>query len=120
MIELLMAPSSVIVVVLLAIAVMLLSIGVQKLHEAQAADIAALRRELHALEQGGDGLASVCLTSIDIAPGDTLMLTTECHLTVEQHAAIRAQVDKLLPGVRTIVLAGGLRPVSVLVPTTRT
>ena len=105
--------------VLIAIAGVLLSIGVQKLHEALACGNAALRRELRAMEQGGADLASACLTSIDIAPGDTLVLTTERHLTAEQHAAIRAQVDKLLPGLRTVVLAGGLRPVSVLVPTTR-
>ena len=118
MIKQLMAPDSLaaIVLALLAIAVMLLSIGVRKL----SAETAALRRELRALDQGGHGLTSTCLTSIDIAPGDTLMLTTDRHLTAEQHAAIRAQVDKLLPGVRTVVLAGGLCPVSVLVPTTRT
>jgi len=105
--------------VLIAIAGVLLSIGVQQIHKAQAAESAALRRERHALGQDSDGLTAASLTSIEIAPGDTLMLTTERHITVEQHAAIRAQVEKLLPGVRTVVLAGGLRPVSVLVPTTR-
>ena len=117
MIKELMAPDALtaIVLVLLAIAVMLLSIGVRKL----SAETAALQRELRALDQGEHGLTSTRLTSIDIAPGDTLMLTTERHLTAEQHAAIHAQVDKLLPGVRAVVLAGGLRPVSVLVPTTR-
>jgi hypothetical protein len=100
---------------LLAIAVLLLATGVERIHKAQAAENAALRRELGALEQS----SSTSFTSIDIAPGDTLMLTTERNLTPEQHAAIRAQVDKMLPGVRTVVMAGGLRAVSVLSPTTR-
>jgi len=117
MIKQLIAPDSLasIVLVLLAIAVMLLSIGVQKL----SAETAALRRELLSLDWGGHGLTSACLISIDVAPGDTLMFTTEHHLTPDQHAAIRAQVDKMLPGVRAVVMAGGLRPVGVLAPVTR-
>jgi hypothetical protein len=115
MIEILLAGNA-----LIAIAVMLLSIGVQKLYKAQAAENAALRRDLEALEQSNSDVVSASFTSINIAPGDTLMLTTERHLTPEQHATIRAQVDKMLPGVRTVVMAGGLRAVSVLAPTTRT
>ena len=106
--------------VLIAIALTLLAIGVQKMHKAHAIDIAALRRELGVLEQSNADVVSASFTSIDIAPGDTLMLTTERHLTPEQHATIRAQVDKMLPGVRTVVMAGGLRAVSVLAPVTRT
>ena len=118
MINQLMAPDALaaIVLVLLAIAVMLLSIGVRKL----SAETAALRCELLALGQGGYGLTGACLMSIDVAPGDTLMLTTERRLTFEQHAFIRAQVEAILPGLRTVVLDGGLRPAGVLAPVTTT
>ena len=117
MIKQLMAPDALaaIVLVLLAVAVMMLSIGVRKL----SAETAAIRRELLSLDQGDHGLTSACLMSIGVAPGDTLMLTTERHLTPGQHAAIRAQVDKMLPGVRALVMAGGLRAVGVLAPVTR-
>lgn len=113
MIKQLIAPDSLaaIVLVLLAIAVMLLSIGVRKL----SAETAALRRERLSLDRDDHGLASACLMSIDVAPGDTLMLTTERRLTFEQHAFIRAQVEAILPGLRTVVLDGGLRPAGVLV-----
>lgn len=118
MIKELMAPDALaaIVLVLLAIAVMLLSIGVRKL----SAETAAFRRELLALDQGGHGLIIAGLMSIDVAPGDTLMLTTERRLTLEQLAFIRAQVEAFLPGLRTVVLDGGLRPAGVLAPVTTT
>lgn len=54
------------------------------------------------------------LTKVVIAPGDTLLITCDQHLTKAQVEQITSNFPTLLPGVKVALLCGGLRATAVL------
>jgi len=45
---------------------------------------------------------------LQLKPGDVLLITHPQHLTAERGASIREQVNEFFPGVRVLVLSGGV------------
>jgi len=101
-------------IVLNGIATLMLAVGARGLHKAGAAEMAVLRDDLRTLQGQKADMAIACISSIRVAPGDSLVLTTERWLDDGQVATIRAQVEQTLAGVRVTVLSGNLRALGVL------
>lgn len=68
-----------------------------------------MMRRAHVKQGSAPQPVELNLASVTIKPGDTLVITTERFLTADQHASIKQCVESALPGVKALVLVGGLR-----------
>jgi hypothetical protein len=53
-------------------------------------------------------------TAIALQKGDALVLEHDRRITTEMHESIRAQVEKMYPGVKVVILDGGIKLAAVL------